>query len=138
MLITNDIKKIIGGGCEIKEVRYKDEVVWSDMPMYKINIKPKHWGFNNFNISGIPLKNGKTTSIKTIDKYLKFTFTYFGTKETSSVGLYINNMLCYQRDCSGPYLNGYYNCEVSFDLETKLLKLNEVNNLKLEDFLKDR
>ena len=102
--------------------------------MYKINIKSKYWGFDNFNISGISLKKGETTSIKTIEKYLKFTFTYLGTKERSNVGLSINNILCYQRDCFGPYLNGYYNCEVSLYLETRLLKLNEVNNLKLEEF----
>lgn len=34
MLINTNIKKIIGGGCEIKEVRYKDKVVWTKAPKY--------------------------------------------------------------------------------------------------------
>lgn len=29
MLINTNIKRIVGGGCEIKEVRYMDNVVWS-------------------------------------------------------------------------------------------------------------
>ena len=29
MLINTNIKKIVGGGCEIKEVRYMENVVWS-------------------------------------------------------------------------------------------------------------
>ena len=37
MLINSDIKKILGGGCEIKEVRHKDKVVWEKASLYIVN-----------------------------------------------------------------------------------------------------
>lgn len=41
MLINTNIKRIVGGGCEIKEVRYMNNVVWKKRNEYRFQISPQ-------------------------------------------------------------------------------------------------
>lgn len=65
MLINTNIKKILGGGCEIKEVRYKDKVVWKKAPKYIANCWVRDNAFTRIDVSFNKIK-AEVNSITTI------------------------------------------------------------------------
>lgn len=133
MLINSDIKRIVGGGCEIKEVRYMDSVVWKKKNEYKFIIDPDSYNANVY-IDNIKLASYYTTiNINDSTFILKVTFTRRNLSET--VKIFINDTVIFNEKVDGEYerdFNGpIYAYDIRKSFNTSVLDSNKVNSIKV-------
>lgn len=94
MLINSDVKRIVGGGCEIKEVRYKDSVVWKKK--FELNSNIEQMNYSKCFIRDIKGNYYYQSPTNEDDRYWILYFIY-------ALGKYINFEIDYRDYTDNPY-----------------------------------
>lgn len=135
MLINTNIKRIVGGGCEIKEIRYMNNVVWKKRNEYKVILDPDSLSYAKVYIDsrGISTFSESNVEINDSSFYLKAEFTNKDPSKT--VKILINGRVVYNKKVSGEFEREFhgpiyaYNIRELFD--TSILYSNKVNSVKV-------
>ena len=135
MLINTNIKRIVGGGCEIKEVRYMDNVVWKKRNEYKIILNPDSLSYVKvyINSKGISTYSESNVEINDSSFYLKAEFTNRDFSKT--VKIFINGRVVYNKNVVGEYERDYkgpiYAYDIRESFNTSILYSDKVNSIKV-------
>lgn len=144
MLINTNIKRIVGGGCEIKEVRYMDNVVWKKAIPYNFvyNLSFSNYvNSSNCKLNKISINNKEFSSSHELEIELeekkalfscKFMVNYIRVPEVT-ISITLNNTVIFDKGFSGYWgeSDSSYPCECIKEFDTSLLRQNQTNIINI-------
>lgn len=133
MLINTNIKRIVGG-CEIREVRYKESTIWKKKNEYKLIVASDSLYTDHVYINNKELATYyKTIEINDSTFRLNVTFTRRNLSET--VKIFINDTIIFNEKVHGEYERDYkgpiYAYNIRKTCNTSILYSDKINSIKV-------
>lgn len=130
MLINSDIKRIVGGGCEIKEVRYMDSVVWKKGNEYKFQLSNEQDRSINIYANNIILSYYPTL-IETELSYVNLESIFRSSQEIVYMRVYVGEDLVFSNRVKGEYNTIDYDFAIQTRLDDYVLSKKNINYVRV-------
>ena len=131
MLINTNIQRIVGGGYEIKEVRYMNNVVWKKRNEFRFQISPQDKSIANIYVNRIRLLKDYPTLINTELDYVNMEVSFSSLRSASDVRIFVGEDIIIDRQIEGEFNGRGYNFWLDFRLELRVLSKKNINYIKV-------
>lgn len=121
----------MGGGCEIKEVRYMNNVVWKKRNEYRFQISPQDEFIANIYVNRIRLLKDYPTLINTKLDYVNMEVSFSSSRSASDVRIFVGEDIIIDRQIKGEFDGRGYNFWLNFRLELRVLSKKNINYIKV-------
>lgn len=131
MLIDKNIKKILGGGYNISEVKYMEKTVWKKGTEYRFKLSPDCYTNARIYVGAERLSKDYSKYINVALDYINSGVAFTHTQRGAYVKLFINENMVFDELIYGDVNGLLYDFYIDIPIKTYFLSEKNINYIKV-------
>lgn len=131
MLIDKNIKKILGGGYNISEVKYMEKTVWKKGTEYRFKLSPDCYTDARIYVGAERLSKDYSKYINVALDYINSGVAFTHTQRGAYVKLFINENMVFDELIYGDVNGLLYDFYIDIPIKTYFLSEKNINYIKV-------
>lgn len=131
MLIDKNIKKILGGGYNVSEVKYMEKTVWKKGTEYRFKLSPDGYTDARIYVGAERLSKDYSTYINVASDYINSGVAFTRTQRGAYLKLFINENMVFDELVYGDVNGLLYDFYIDIPIKTYFLSEKNINYIKV-------